>query len=145
MEIDEIYLDWETHDYASVTLGIIENELTSEEYMPSHKRLFGAEGLITDYIDTLGYAGSSNIGVKLYKEYKKKTLPFSYLLHPFYSNSQTEVEVKAEANRLFDLADTAVSNDPSRYVSYSDFLKEKSDVLFFIDNRANRGTLPPAP
>lgn len=54
-------------------------------------------------------------------------------------------EVKAEAKWLFELADTAVKNDPSRYISYSYLLKEKSDVLFFLDNRASQGALPPAP
>jgi hypothetical protein len=91
VEVDEIYLDWQAHDYANITVGMFENALVIEEYIPAHKRMFGAKSLVAEYIDTLGYV-REDLGVSLYKDYKKK-IPFSYFGHLSYISSTPEVQL----------------------------------------------------
>ena len=122
VEVDEIYFDWAAHDYVNLTVGMLENALTIEEYIPAHKRMFGAKSLVAEYIDTVGYA-RKDLGISLFKEYKKK-LPFSYFAHLNYISSTPDVQ--------FDVGFLYGFNKKDSYLGllggYRPYLVRSSDI-----------------
>ncbi len=131
VEVDEIYFDWEAHDYVNISVGIFENALTIEEYIPAHKRMFGAKSLVAEYIDTLGYA-RKDPGVRVYKAYKKK-IPFSYFGHLNYISSTPEVQ--------FDVGFLYGFNKKDSYLGllagYLPYLVRSSDIERSATTRHN--------
>jgi hypothetical protein len=135
VEVDEISFNWKPWDYIHLLVGKFENELTLEEYEPVHKRLFSTKSRVSDYVDDLGYT-SSNIGAKIYKEYKKKTLPISYLLHVSFIPAHIEPQIELGFLYHFDKKDSYLGllGAYFPFVSHSFWLEEsvKSELHNFI-------------
>ena len=131
VEVNEIYFDWAAHNYVNISVGIFENALTIEEYIPGHKRLFGAKSLVAEYVDTVGYA-RRDLGVRVYKRYKKK-IPFSYFGHLNYISSTPEVQ--------FDVGFLYGFNKKNSYLGllggYLPYLVRSSDIERSATTRHN--------
>ncbi len=65
-----------------------------EQYIPESSQLFGAKSLISNHIINLSYI-SNNLGVRIFKDYERNTIPVSYFIQACYIPSQMEPQFNA--------------------------------------------------
>ena len=90
-EIDsgEICARIELNSYLFITLGEFKNSLVFDQYLAQQDKIFAKDNLISEYTEKQGYTGNG-IGIKLYKNYLRNTLPVSYFFHSLWLSSHSE-------------------------------------------------------
>jgi hypothetical protein len=94
VEVEELSFKYKPGDYLHLLAGLFENSLTLDEYIPAHDRIFGTKSLISNLIETQGYI-SDSVGARVYKKYKKGTLPIAYFMETSFIPAHTEMQVDA--------------------------------------------------
>ena len=120
VEVEEITFKWKFSPYIYFLLGKFENALTLDEFIPAHKRLFATMTLVSEYIDDLGYI-NSNFGFRAYKNFRKNTMPFSYLAEALFNASDIEPQFDIGFIYHFDGEDSYLG----LLVSYMPFIKHE--------------------
>ncbi len=89
IEVGEIFARLRLHDYLYIQIGEFENTLSFDNYLLPRDHIFATNNLISLLIEKQGYI-SSSIGLKLYKQYLRNTLPISYYIHALWLPSHSE-------------------------------------------------------